>query len=473
LEKQKRGSQLMDGTILVADDDRTIRTVLSQALTRAGCRVRATGSVDTLWRWIEEGEGDVVISDVNMPDGDGLDLLPQIKRRRPDLPVIIVSAQNTVITAIKASELGAHDYLPKPFDLKDLLSKVSKALAQTGPAKIPNDVDAPHDLPLVGSSPLMQDVYRLLARVINTDLPVLVTGKSGTGKDLLARTLHDMGLRQNKDFVTISASTASVQRIEGVLLGGFEAQGVEHAAVDSTIYLDEIGEMSAETQLHLLDMLRNETVKNRNYRIVSSTRQSLETLIHEGTFREDLFYRLNVVSILMPRLRDRVGDIPLLARHFLQKAAATGMPFKTISAKGLELMQNAPWLGNIRELENFINRMAILYADEQISEQQILENLEGNRQLVAHDAIPDNGKLSSAVEWHIKRYFDLHGDILPPTGLYYRILREVEMPLIALSLAATRGNQIKTAELLGINRNTLRKKIRELDIVVTRSKKMM
>ena len=463
----------MDGKILVADDDRTIRTVLSQALTRAGCKVRATGSVETLWRWVEEGEGDVVISDVNMPDGDGLDLLPKIRRKRPDLPVIIVSAQNTVITAIKASELGAHDYLPKPFDLKELLAKVSKALSPAGSTPTITDNDAPHELPLVGASPLMQDVYRLLARVINTNLPVLITGKSGTGKDLLANTLHDLGLRQSNDFVTISTSTASIRKIEGVLLGGHETEGIERASENATIYLDEIGEMSDEAQLHLLDMLRNEAVKARNFRIVSSTRQSLEELINQGAFREDLFYRLNVVSIMLPRLKDRVGDIPLLTRHFLQKVALAGLPLKTISAKGLELMQSAPWMGNIRELENFISRLCVLYTEEEISEQHVLENLEGNRQTIANDESPENGKLSSVVEWHINRYFDLHGDILPPAGLYNRILREVEMPLIALSLAATRGNQIKTAELLGINRNTLRKKIHELDIVVTRSKKMM
>ena len=245
------------------------------------------------------------------------------------------------------------------------------------------------------------------------------------------------------------------------------------SSLNATIYLDEISEMSDEAQLHLLDMLRNPDVKTRNYRILSSTRQSMDELINQGAFREDLFYRLNVVSIILPRLRDRVGDIPLLTRHFLQKAAATGLPLKTISSSGLELMQNAPWLGNIRELENFVNRISVLYPDDEISEQHVLDNLDRKINTITEDAIPENGKLSTAVEWHIKRYFDLHGDILPPPGLYNRILREVEMPLIALSLSATRGNQIKTAELLGINRNTLRKKIKELDIVVTRSKKMM
>jgi len=465
----------MDGTILVADDDRTIRTVLTQALTRAGCKVRATGSVNTLWRWVEEGEGDVVISDVNMPDGDGLDLLPLIKRKRPDLPVIIISAQNTVMTAIKASEQGAYDYLPKPFDLKELLAKVSKAFARQSQVSnvMASDSEKRHDLPLIGSAPLMQEVYRLLARVLNTDLSTMVTGESGTGKDLLAHALHDLGHRAGNAFISINASTAGTERIEGIFLGGQEDIGVEQAPMNATIYLDEIAEMTAEAQLHLLDMLRSDAVQSRNYRIISSTRQTLDDLVNQGVFREDLFYRLNVVSIALPALRDRVGDITELTNHFLQKSAANGLPLKMISGKALELMRNAPWVGNVRELENFVSRMVVLCPEDEISESYVAENLRQIPQVRTQGIASDSGKLSSSVEMHVKRYFDLHGDALPPPGLYNRILREVELPLIALSLSATRGNQIKTAELLGINRNTLRKKIKELDIVVTRSKKMM
>jgi two-component system nitrogen regulation response regulator GlnG len=465
----------MDGTILVADDDRTIRTVLTQALTRAGCKVRSTGSIDTLWRWVQEGEGDVVISDVNFPDGDGLELLPTIKRKRSELPVIIISAQNTVMTAIKASELGAYDYLPKPFDLKELLSKVSKALANQGgsPSVIPSDGRSEPDLPLVGSAPLMQEVYRLLARVLNTDLATMITGESGTGKDLLAHALHDLGHRGANDFVAINASSASTDKIQGILLGGKEDLGIEPASTNATIYLDEIAEMSQETQLHLLDILRSDMIRDKNYRFISSTRQTLDSLVNQGVFREDLFYRLNVVSIGLPALRDRVGDIGELSRHFLQTAALSGLPLKTISSKALDLMRTAPWVGNVRELENFISRLVVLSAEEEISEAQVAENLSQIPMVRPEGAVSDNGKLSTSVETHVKRYFDLHGDVLPPPGLYNRIMREVELPLIALSLSATRGNQIKTAELLGINRNTLRKKIKELDIVVTRSKKMM
>ena len=465
----------MDGTILVADDDRTIRAVLTQALTRAGCKVRATGSIETLWRWIDEGDGDVVISDVNLPDGDGLEMLPAIKRKRKDLPVIIISAQNTVITAIKASELGAYDYLPKPFDLKKLLSKVNKALSNQGTNNniIQQDGAVDPELPLIGSSPLMQDVYRFLARVLHTDLSTIITGESGTGKDLLAHTMHDLGPRAPMDFVRINISSSNIDKIEGTLIGGKEDLNISPASKSSTIYFDEISEMSDETQLQLLDLLRSDAVINKNYRFISSSRLSLQNLISQGIIREDLFYRLNVVNINLPPLRDRVGDIPDLTKHFLQQSALSGMPKKVISAKAIQLLQNAPWAGNIRELENFINSLVVLISDEEITPIHVEENLNLIPSVNSNELDADNGKLSSSVEKHIKRYFDLHGDSLPPPGLYNRILKEIELPLIALSLSATRGNQIKTSELLGINRNTLRKKIKDLDIVVTRSKKMM
>ena len=465
----------MDGTILVADDDRTIRAVLTQALTRAGCKVRATGSIETLWRWIDEGDGDVVISDVNLPDGDGLEMLPAIKRKRKDLPVIIISAQNTVITAIKASELGAYDYLPKPFDLKKLLSKVNKALSNQGTNNniIQQDGAVDQELPLIGSSPLMQDVYRFLARVLHTDLSTIITGESGTGKDLLAHTMHDLGPRAPMDFVRINISSSNIDKIEGTLIGGKEDLNISPALKSSTIYFDEISEMSDETQLQLLDLLRSDAVISKNYRFISSSRLSLQNLISQGIIREDLFYRLNVVNINLPPLRDRVGDIPDLTKHFLQQSALSEMPKKVISTKAIQLLQNAPWAGNIRELENFINSLVVLISDEEITPNHVEENLNLIPSVNSNELDADNGKLSSSVEKHIKRYFDLHGDNLPPPGLYNRILKEIELPLIALSLSATRGNQIKTSELLGINRNTLRKKIKDLDIVVTRSKKMM
>ncbi|WGI20346.1 response regulator [Amylibacter sp. IMCC11727] len=456
----------MDGTVLVADDDRTIRTVLSQALTRAGCKVRATSNTTTLWRWIEEGEGDAVISDVMMPDGNGLDLLPAIRRKRPDLPVIVISAQNTVVTAIRATDAGAFDYVPKPFDLRELLSKVSKALSQSG-QNLPV-VDAPQsdgELPLVGGSPAMQEVYRIVARVVNTDLNVMINGASGTGKDLLARALHDLGNRAGGQFLRINCGTATPDQLDSQVLFS--------AGQGATIYLDEVAELSSQSQIHLLNLTQSDSVQSLGIRFVSSSSRPMVPLINEGAFREDLFYRLNVMPIDLPPLRDRIDDIVPLTQHFLRTSADRGLPLKTIAKSAVEHMRVAPWSGNVRGLENFVQRLVLLCPDDEISASFVAAQLKAE----ADQAVPNTpmvtDKLSASVEAHIKRYFDLHGDALPPPGLYNRVLREVELPLLALALSATRGNQIKTAELLGINRNTLRKKIKEHDIQVTRTKKMM
>lgn len=459
----------MDGTVIVADDDRTIRTVLTQALIRAGCKVRATGSASTLWRWIEAGEGDAVVSDVMMPDGNGLELLPQIRRKRPNLPVIIISAQNTVITAIKASEYEAYDYLPKPFDLKTLLSKVSRALTQSNTSDVntfSDTVERQH-LPLIGSSPAMQEVYRIVARVLNTDLNVMITGESGTGKNLLVEILHQHGQAATQSLIVLNVPTMTPQNLEEIFL---DENSMPHNA---TVYLDEISDMSAEAQLVLLNLMQSPDVQAKALRFMSSTQKSLSDLVRGGLFREDLFYRLNVIPIHLPPLRDRVDDISKLTYHFLQKAAVKGMPHKMISAKALEQIRIAAWPGNVRELENFVQQAVVLCAEEEIDEAHVQNVLKQAPKPTSGHFAKSGAKLSSLVEQHLKHYFNVHGDDLPPPGLYNRILRELELPLIALTLSATRGNQIKAAQLLGLNRNTLRKKINDLDIQVTRSKKMM
>ncbi|MEO1550558.1 MAG: nitrogen regulation protein NR(I) [Pseudomonadota bacterium] len=477
----------MEGTVIVADDDRSIRTVLSQALTRAGCRVRSTGTVSTLWRWIEEGEGDCVVSDVMMPDGDALDLLPAIRRKRPELPVIVMSAQNTVMTAIRAAEMGAYEYLPKPFDLREVLSQVNKALNRTQPVpNTPVEEKREDNLPLIGRSPAMQEVYRIMARLMTTDLGVMISGESGTGKELVARALHNFGQRKNGSFVAINMASVPHDLIESELFGienagGAPTLGRFEQANGGTLFLDEIGDMPTDAQTRLLRVLQDgeftrlggrQTV-TADVRIIAATHQDLRSLVNEGRFREDLFYRLNIVPIRLPPLRERLDDIGDLCRHFLRNAEAEGLPHKSISQDALDVLRKQEWPGNVRELENLMRRLSVLCPDDIISESIVSQELKSRPTSVAAPSGEQNQKLSQAIEGHLKRYFDLHGDNLPPAGLYDRIIKEVELPLIALSLAATRGNQVKTADLLGINRNTLRKKIQDLDIRVTRGKKMM
>lgn len=477
----------MDGTIIVADDDRTIRTVLSQALTRAGCRVRSTGTVSTLWRWIEEGEGDVVVTDVMMPDGDTLDILPTIRKKRPELPVIVMSAQNTVMTAIRATEAGAYEYLPKPFDLKELLSLVSKALEQRPRVGAELETQKDDELPIIGRSPAMQEVYRIMARLMNANLGVMITGASGTGKELVARALHNFGQRKGNPFVAINLAAIPRDMVEAELFGieigpdGEPLIGKFELADGGTLFLDEVGDMPMEAQTRLLRVLQEgeftrvggHKVHKSDVRIIAATHQDLRAHINEGRFREDLFYRLNVVPVRLPPLRERIEDIPDLARHFLRMAAREGLPLRTITSEAVDVLKAQPWTGNVRELENLMRRMAVLCPDDVIGSKLVQKEIEARPSSAVEPTGVRNERLSKSIEDHLKRYFDLHGDNLPPSGLYNRILQEVELPLIALSLSATRGNQLKTAELLGINRNTLRKKIKDLDIQVSRGKKMM
>ncbi|NOR63042.1 MAG: response regulator [Rhodobacteraceae bacterium] len=459
----------MDGTIIVADDDRSIRTVLSQALTRAGCRVRATGNLSTLWKWVEEGEGDVLVTDVMMPDGDALDLLPNIIKKRPNLPVIVMSAQNTVTTAVRASEAGAFDYMPKPFDLSAFLALVNKATKQMHAAPKPKaEADR---LPLVGHSAMMQEVYRVLARLTQTDLGVMIFGDSGTGKEIVARTLHSFSARKHAPFVSINLAATPPDLIERELFGGGEnPSGLYVSSFGGTLFLDNVDDMPFDAQMRLLRVLQEQS--SDDVRIVASTRQDLQTLVAEGKFREDLFFRLNVVPIRLPRLAERLEDIPDLSRHFLAEAAKNGLPLKTITPEALDHLRTHVWAGNVRELENFIKRLTVLCPEEEIGAQIIRRELASHMELGPQEPA-QHQKLSASVEAHLKHYFSLHTGALPPPGLYDKIIREVERPLIMLSLQSTGGNQLKTADLLGINRNTLRKKIKELDIEVLRSKKMM
>lgn len=471
-------------TILIADDDRAIRTVLSQALGRSGYQVRATSSAATLWRWVEDGEGDLVITDVVMPDENGLDLVPRIRRVRPDLRVVVMSAQSTFATAVKATQRGAFEYLPKPFDLKELLSVVERALAAPPSAQAADEPEG-EKLPLVGRSQAMQEIYRTVARLTTTDLTVMITGESGTGKELVARALHDYGKRRAGPFVAINMAAIPRELIEAELFGhergaftGALNRGIGRfeQAAGGTLFLDEIGDMPPEAQTRLLRVLQEgefTTVGGRqpikaNVRIVAATHRDLRQLIRQGMFREDLFYRLNVVPIRLPPLRERMEDIPLLARHFLDRARAAGLPGKQLSAEALDALKGHGWPGNARELENLMRRLAALYPQEVIGADAVAAELAEAVQPAGPDGQAQPATLEQAIERHLQSFMSAHKDGMPVRDLYERVLAEVERPLLRLALGATRGNQIKAAAMLGLNRNTLRKKIRELELPVVR-----
>jgi len=473
-------------TILIAEDDDGIRMVLNQALARAGYSVRSTGNAATLWHWVNEGEGQLVITDVVLPDENAFDMIPKIKKIRPRLPVVVMSAENTLMTAITASEQGAFEYLPKPFDLNELVTIVGRALSDSENRKPsnPSYSDAIPAITLIGRSAAMQDIYRIIARLTRTDLTVMISGESGTGKELVARALHDHGTRNKGPFVAVNMAAIPHELIESELFGhekgaftGANARtaGRFEQAAGGTLFLDEIGDMPMEAQTRLLRVLQESeyttvggTVAIKtNVRIIAATNRDLRHHISQGLFREDLFFRLNVVPIRIPPLRERTQDIPDLVRHFFSLVAQEGLPKKSIEPAAIDVIMKHRWPGNVRELENLIRRLTVLYSEETITAQNIRHELDNSISEQA-STIGNQQDLTGFVESYLGAYFARFGEKLPPDGLYQRFINEIEQPLISAALVATHGNQIQASCLLGINRNTLRKKIRELDIEIVK-----
>ncbi len=477
--------------ILVADDDKSIRTILSRALTQAGYEVRLASNINTLMNWINQDQGDLVISDVVMPDGNIFDYMDRFKNSRPNLPIIVMSAQNTFMTAIKASEAGAYEYLPKPFDLTNLQAIVERALAIPKSNGVVTKVseEAEDAIPLIGRSSAMQEVYRVLARMMQNDLTLMISGESGTGKELVARALHDFGKRQKGPFVAINMAAIPKDLIESELFGhekgaftgaDTRSSGQFEQAEGGTLFLDEIGDMPLEAQTRLLRVLQQgeyTTVGGRvpistDVRIIAATNKDLKFLINEGRFREDLYYRLNVVPLRLPPLRERISDIDLLVDHFLKQCKIEGENPKGMDSDALTNLRQHQWPGNVRELENLVRRVCVLYQDDTITSEIIKAELSIETRSATTDSLIGSHSiidLSAACESFFNQLFGNENAALPQGGLYHKYLREFERPLLVAALGATNGNQIKAAEMLGIDRNTLRKKIRELDISTKRS----
>jgi len=472
--------------IIVADDDTGVRTVVTQALIRAGYDVLPVGDGAALMSSIEAGEGDLLVTDVVLPDANGLDLIPRIKAQRETLPVIVMSAQTTLMTAVRATEMGAFEYLPKPFDINELIGVVQRALEHNAGAG--NGAGVPEDgnLPIIGRSAAMQDIYRTIARLMSTDLTVMIVGESGTGKELVARALHDFGRRAGHPFVAVNMAAIPRDLVEselfghekGAFTGAVQAHPGRFAQADGgTLFLDEIGDMPADAQTRLLRVLQEgeytsvggRTPKKTNVRIVAATHRDLRQLIAEGRFREDLFFRLNVVPIRLPPLRDRIEDIEELTSFFLAEAAAQGLPERRISKGALKILHTHTWPGNIRELQNLVQRLCVL-ASKDVIDGDLVERELSTSSAEDERKTTDGTGIADSVERHIANYFRAHRGRLPAAGLYDRVLREVERPLLQITLDATNGNQVKAADVLGLNRNTLRKKVRELGIDVSRGR---
>ena len=464
-------------TVLVVDDDAAIRTVVAQALRRAGHEVSVADCLAQLERALAASLPDVLVTDVILPDGDGIDHVRSVAARFPLLPIIVLSAQNTLTTAVRAAEVGAYEYLPKPFDLDVLARAVAGALARGGMVS----EDALHyedrALPLIGRSAAMQDVYRIIARVVSNDLTVLISGESGTGKELVARAIHDLGPRNAAPFVAINMAAIPRELIEAELFGhergAFTGAATRNAgrfeqASGGTLFLDEIGDMPMDAQTRLLRVLQSgefttvggARTMRADVRVVAATNRDLTQQVASGQFREDLFYRLNVVPIVLPALRDRRQDIPLLARHFLDSAVAQGLPRRQLQPEAEAALAAYDWPGNVRELENLMRRLAVLARDELIDPATIRDMIGVPG---AQMDLPDAG-IAEAVRHLIERIARERPGALDDGTLYDRVIGEVERPLIEAMLARHGGNQLRAARALGLNRNTLRKRLDTLGI---------
>ena len=471
--------------ILVADDEESMRWVLSKALKRKGFSVDLAKDGDEALRMIQTSHYDMAILDIKMPGLSGLDLLDQIRELKNELLVVIMTAEASMKNAVEAMKRGAYDYITKPFDLDvidAIIEKIDKAREMTSQVSLLKEElkdRYPLEKTIIGNSPAMRDIYKTIGKVAPSDITVLIQGESGTGKELIARAIHFNSKRLGKPFIAINCAAIPKELLESELFG-FE-KGAFTGAVErklgkfeqangGTIFLDEIGDMPLDLQAKILRVLQEKEVTRTggnqsitvDTRIVAATNQDLEVRVREKAFREDLYYRLNVVPINLVSLRERKEDIPLLVEYFLKKACSEmELPTKQCAPDTLALLSAYSWPGNVRELENTIKRAVILSSDPLLT----VDDFSG---LKTHTTSPSRNEelsLEALVEMKLRSSLD-NLEKMESGDLYGLILEQMERPLIRFVLEKTRGNQVKAAEILGINRNTLRKKIQELEIEI-------
>ena len=469
-------------TLIIAEDDESIRLVTSRYLQDLGYEIFMATNLKELWKLIESNKGDVLITDVMLPDGELFDILPQIVEYRENLPVIVVSAKNNLQTAISATKQGAYEYLPKPFDLDELQKLIKKAIESKQNLKNKTKIRNESEKQLiVGRSPAMQDLYKSIARLSQNDLTVMIYGESGTGKELVAKALHKYSTRSEKPFIALNMAAIPNDLIESELFGHEKgsftgahqkSDGKFKLAEKGTLFLDEIGDMPIDAQTRLLRVLQEgeftpiggkEKIQ-ADTRIIAATHKNLSNLIDKGEFREDLFYRLNVVPISIPPLRERKEDIPELVNHFLDKAKDLKLEPKKFTTESFQILEKYQWPGNVRELENFILKLCALYTDENIMNEDLAEEIL-NLQKLDQQMLDTDNQFSKILENYLSRNInkinkEYQGDV------YNYFVTELEKVLLLEVLKNKNGNQLKAAELLGLNRNTLRKKITELNISI-------
>ena len=472
--------------IIVVDDDRSIRVVISTALSRAGYNVKSSGTAAGMWRLIETDFADILITDVGLPDGDALDVLPKLQNLKPELKIIVMSARTTLLTAVRAQKKGAFEYLPKPFDLDELLNLVSSTSIQnnnliTKPNEISELTKNIYDSgPVIGKSMAMQDIYKLISRLVNTNLTLLISGDTGTGKKLIAKSIHDLSSLNNKLFININMDFFNDYTLDNFLqkLQNYNNEDIKSfkSLNGSTIIIRDVSNSSLLQQKKLLNLIEEDfsfyfkNIKDfQKPRIIVLTKKNILTEVEKGSFREDLFYRINVVPIKIPSLKDRFEDISDLTIYFLNQYFSNKKKYRFISHEGMNLLKVYIWPGNVRELKNVIERLCLISLSEEIPTSLIKEVLLEDRSNI-EEIKEDN------IELYFKKYLDKFfknfDENIKINKLHNSFISKIEKPLIESTLHLFRGNQIKASKCLGFNRNTLRSKIKLYGIKVTKQRKV-
>ena len=472
----------MSKNILIIDDDFSLRRVIERALKNSKTNIKSVSTISEAWVDIEKNEFDLIICDVVLPDGDGLELVKKVKLKNNSQSFIIISAKNNLLTAIKANQLDIVDYLPKPLDLNDLTIAVDRCLKSQRIKYQESIID--EKLPIIGTSSVMQSVFKDIAKITKTNYTVLITGESGSGKELVAKVIHDYSPRSHSPFIPINMASLPENLIESELFGyekgaftGADRRtlGFFEKANGGTLFLDEIGDMPIDIQARLLRVLQfgefsrvggREVIKT-DVRIISATNKNLINSIDQNLFRQDLYYRLNVINIDLPPLRDRENDIIDIAKNFLRKFSNNQ---KSLDESALAFLKTYSWPGNIRELENVFKRVCALRTEKVITEGIISEFIDRDEVNISEQNLNiNNSHVTSyrSLNVFLKEFLDKFFETIDnetDIELFEKFISHIEKQLISKTLKYYSGNQIKSSKLLGINRNTLRSKIQKYKI---------